>query len=188
MLYPTTCVRLGYGCLCGKTISGFSRRHGYPHSQRLPGGRSRTVRFGSGGVLHCPPRLLHPSTRNSVCGRRFHSRVTASLRGASDGMLTVSSICIASRLIIRHRLTPGRTTLPGNPWSYGGGESHPPYRYLCLHLLFQKLQETLAGSIHRRRNAPLPTPKQASHGFGARLHTRLLSMPDSSTSELLRTL
>ena len=82
------------------------------------------------------PRLLHPSTRNSVCGRRFHYRVTASLRGASDGMLTVSSICIASRLIIRHRLTPGRTTLPGNPWSYGGGESHPPYRYLYLHLLF----------------------------------------------------
>ena len=128
-----------------------------------PGGGGRTVRFGSGGVLHCRHQLLHPSTRNSVCGRRFHYRVTASLRGASDGMLTVSSICIASRLIIRHRLTPGRTTLPGNPWSYGGGESHPPYRYLYLHLLFRKLQRasrhtfTAAGMLPYRRQNRRPT-------------------------------
>ena len=152
-----------------------------------PGGGGRTVRFGSGGVLHCRHQLLHPSTRNSVCGRRFHYRVTASLRRASDGILTVSSICVASRLIVRHRLTPGRTALPGNPWSYGGGESHPPYRYLYLHLLFQKLQATsrtpftAAGMLPYRWHPP-------SHGFGASLNTRLLSMPDSSTSELLRTL
>ena len=139
-------------------------------------------------MLNRLPQLLHPSTRNSVCGRRFHYRVTASLRGASDGMLTVSSICIASRLIIRHRLTPGRTTLPGNPWSYGGGESHPPYRYLYLHLLFRKLQRASRHTFTAAGMLPYRRQKKASHGFGARLHTRLLSMPDSSTSELLRTL
>ena len=150
-------------------------------------------------MLNRLPRLLHPSTRNSVCGRRFHYRVTASLRGASDGMLTVSSICVASRLIIRHRLTPGRTTLPGNPWSYGGGESHPPLvlrrggippplSLLIPTSAFPEAPARLTAHLHCRRNAPLPTPKKASHGFGARLHTRLLSMPDSSTSELLRTL
>ena len=55
-------------------------------------------------------------------------------------MLTASSIGIAFRLILRHRLTPGRLTSPGNPWSYGEGESHPLYRYLYLHLRFQTLQ------------------------------------------------
>ena len=148
---------------------------------------SGTVRFGSGGGFACLPRRLHPSTRNSVCGRRFHYRVTASLRGASDGMLTVSSICIASRLIIRHRLTPGRTTLPGNPWSYGGGESHPPYRYLCLHLLFQTLHGGSRLPLRRRLECS-PTDTNVSRGFSAQLDTRLLSMPDPSTSELLRTL
>ena len=49
------------------------------------------------------------------------------------------SICLAFRLIIRFRLTPGRLTSPGNPWSYGEGESHPLYRYLYLHLLFLTL-------------------------------------------------
>ena len=61
-------------------------------------------------------------------------------RSASYGILTVSSIAYAYRLRLRDRLTPGRLTLPGKPRSYGGRESHPPYRYLYLHLLFAILQ------------------------------------------------
>ena len=59
---------------------------------------------------------------------------------ASDGILTVSSIGFAFRLILRDRLTPGRLALPGKPWPYGESASHALYRYLYLHLLFQKLQ------------------------------------------------
>ena len=77
-------------------------------------------------------------------------------RMASAGMLTGSSICLAFRLIIRLRLTPGRLTSPGNPWSYGGGESHPPYRYLCLHLLFRTLHGRSRDRFGADRNAPLP--------------------------------
>ena len=58
----------------------------------------------------------------------------------SNGILTVSTIGLAIRLILRTRLTPGRLALPGKPWPFGGRASHPPYRYLCLHLRFHKLQ------------------------------------------------
>ena len=50
------------------------------------------------------------------------------------------SIGIAFRLILRPRLTLNRLSLFRKPWSSGEGVSHPLYRYLCLHLLFQRLQ------------------------------------------------
>ena len=119
-------------------LSGFSRRHDYP---RYPAGpkpfRYSQVRLGRWICL--------PSSTPTPFNRLFRQPAEVPLprprvaRMASAGMLTGSSICLAFRLIIRLRLTPGRLTSPGNPWSYGGGESHPPYRYLCLHLLFQTL-------------------------------------------------
>ena len=86
----------------------------------------------------------------------------------SCGMLTASSICLAFRLIIRGRLTPGRLTSPGNPWSCGGGGSRSPYRYLCLHLLFQPLHRGSRLRLRRGWNAPLPTrscPAASARGF-----------------------
>ena len=50
------------------------------------------------------------------------------------------SIGFALRLILRPRLTLNRLSLFRKPWSSGEGVSHPLYRYLCLHLLFQRLQ------------------------------------------------
>ena len=61
-------------------------------------------------------------------------------RNGSNGILTVSAIGLAFRLILRTRLTPGRLTLPGKPWSFGESASHTLYRYLYLHLLFRALQ------------------------------------------------
>ena len=63
---------------------------------------------------------------------------------ASDGILTVSSIGLGIRLTLRSRLTLNRLALFRKPWSFGGGASHPPYRYLFLHLLFHKLQSGLS--------------------------------------------
>ena len=59
-----------------------------------------------------------------------------------NGIFTVSSIGDAVRLGLRSRLTLIRLALIRNPWSYGEGVSRPLYRYLYLHLLFQKLQHT----------------------------------------------
>ena len=167
-------------------LSGFSRRHDYP---RYPAGpkpfRYCQVRLGRWICL--------PSSTPTPFNRLFRQPAEVPLprprvaRMASAGMLTGSSICLAFRLIIRIRLTPGRLTSPGNPWSCGGGESHPPYRYLCLHLLFQTLHGGSRLPLRRRLECS-PTDTTVSRGFSAQLDTRLLSMPDPSTSELLRTL
>ena len=159
-------------------LSGFSRRHGYP---RCPSGprpfRYCQVRLGRWICL--PPSAPTPFNR------LFRQPAEVSLprprvaRMASAGILTGSSICIAFRLIIRLRLTPGRLTSPGNPWSYGGGESHPPYRYLYLHLLFRKLQRasrhtfTAAGMLPYRRHKGVPRLRRAS-SYPIIIHARLL--------------
>ena len=83
----------------------------------------------------------------------------------STGILTGSSIGIAIRLILRPRLTLIRLALIRKPWSFGEGGSRPLYRYLYLHLLFQKLQKKSPFPLLRRWNAPLPI-YTISHGFG----------------------
>ena len=52
------------------------------------------------------------------------------------------SIGFGFRLCLRPRLTLIRLTLIRNPWAIGGRGFHPPYRYLCLHLLFRKLHRS----------------------------------------------
>ena len=137
MFYPTTCVRLEYGCLHDK-FSGFSRWHDYPR-----------YRSGPKSVAYCQVRIKGwiclPLSTPTPFNLLFRQQAEVSrprphiTHAASTGILTGSSICLGCRLIIRFRLTPGRLTSPGNPWSYGGGESHSPYRYLYLHLLFLTL-------------------------------------------------
>ena len=74
----------------------------------------------------------------------------------SNGILTVSAIGIAFRLILRTRLTLNRLTLFRKPWSFGEGASHPLYRYLYLHLLFHALQSGSSRAFDASWNAPLP--------------------------------
>lgn len=89
----------------------------------------------------------------------------------SNGILTVSSIGIAFRLILRPRLTLIRLALIRKPESFGEEVSHPLCRYLYLHLLFLPLQNTLQYAFYADRNAPLP-PNLWIHSFGNML------MPD----------
>lgn len=98
------------------------------------------------------------------------------------------SIDLRLRLGLRTRLTLIRLALIRKPWSFGVRVSRPHYRYLCLHLLFQALQQPLPACLHRPWNAPLPVYLRTIRSFGAMLDARLLSMPCRSTSELLRTL
>ena len=57
---------------------------------------------------------------------------------------------------LRPRLTLIRLALIRKPKSIGGQVSHLPYRYLCLHLLFQTLQHDLHHTFYADWNAPLP--------------------------------
>ena len=136
-------------------LSGFSRQHDY-----------RRCRIAPEGAAYCQVRLrgrlcLSPSAPTPF-NPLFRQGAAVSLlrlhvaRCGSNGISTVSAIGIAVRLILRARLTPGRLTSPGKPWSFGGGESHPPYRYLYLHLLFRTLQNASRHAFGADRNAPLP--------------------------------
>ena len=169
----------------GLMLSGFSRRHAYPRSHSGPEPLAYCqVRLG--GCTSLPPSTPTPFNL------RFRRQAEVSLPRhriaprTSDGMLTVSSIGLALRLILRDRLTPGRLASPGKPWSYGGEDSRFPYRYLCLHLLFQTLQRGSRPAFDATGMLPyqpkwIPRLRRAAY-------TRLLSIPSPSTSELLRTL
>ena len=121
---------------CALQFSGFSRQHGYQRCRRIP---------------EDLPYCRVSARQAAVSLLRLH--VT---RTVSNGILTVSSIGLASRLILRTRLTLGRLTLPRKPWSCGEGASHPLYRYLYLHLLFQTLQKGSRPAFSADWNAPLP--------------------------------
>ena len=111
--------------------------------------------------------MIRTAVRSAEAPRYFHlqeqaadlptalpyklQRTSPSVRGSSTSpsLLRIFSGCwninqlsigFAFRLILRPRLTLNRLSLFRKPWSSGGKVSHLPYRYLCLHLLFQKLQ------------------------------------------------
>ena len=88
---------------------------------------------------------------------------------------------------LRPRLTLIRLALIRKPYPFGGRVSRPPYRYLCLHLLFQKLHHNLRHNFAAAGMLPYRNIN-ITHSFGVQFNARLLSMPDRSTSELLRTL
>lgn len=90
----------------------------------------------------------------------------------SNGILTVSSIGFAFRLILRPRLTLIRLTLIRKPWSFGVRVSRPHYRYLYLHLLFQKLQHPSPGTFNVVGMLPYQSYLVRFHCFGKTL------MPD----------
>ena len=145
------------------------------------------VRIGPGTSLRTSaPTPLNALVRQGAEVSRPRHRVAPR---SSGGILTASPSASPQRLGLRVRLTPGRLASPGKPWSYGGGESRPPYRYLCLHLLFMTLQHGSRHTFDADMNAPLPL---LTYVRNPRLryaaYTRLLSTPRSSTSELLRTL
>ncbi len=56
------------------------------------------------------------------------------------GNMNPFPISYAFRPHLRGRLTLGRRPLPRNPRVFGGGDSHPSFRYSCLHSPFRPLQ------------------------------------------------
>ena len=77
---------------------------------------------------------------------------------AGTGILTrcPSASPPLQRVRLRTRLTLIRLALIRNPWTSGVRVSHPHCRYLCLHLLFQTLQQTSQFTFNADWNAPLP--------------------------------
>jgi hypothetical protein len=57
---------------------------------------------------------------------------------------------------LRSRLTLGGRAWPRKPEVFGERDSHPLYRYSCLHLHFHALQPSLSVDLHCPWKAPLP--------------------------------
>ena len=115
------------------------------------------------------PTPFNPEFRLEAVVSLLRPRVTYH---SSNGILTVSSIGISQRMILRPRLTLIRLALIRKPESFGEGVSRPLCRYLYLHLLFQTLQNTLRYAFNADWNAPLPYRMRGIHSFGNML------MPD----------
>ena len=167
-------------------FSGFSREYVYVHYCIVP-------RNAAYSQVRLSPWICLRKSTSTPFNLLFRQKAVLSLLRPhvtpydSNGILTVSAIALTFRIMLRTRLTLNRLALFRKPWSCGGGASHPPYRYLYLHLLFHTLQNGSRHAFDAEWNAPLPILK-VSHGFGNWFYTRLLSTPSSSTSELLRTL
>ena len=115
--------------LAGFLGSRITRTLGPPRMER------RTFRFGSGRVLNCAPRRLHPSTRSSVCARRCHFSVAASPARA----VTESQPCLPSPSPFGLGLGPDLPRddwhRPGNLGLAAGGVRAPlvvTHTYICL--------------------------------------------------------
>ena len=102
----------------------------------------------------------------------------------------INRLCIdyASRPRLSSRLTLGGLAFPRNPWTSGGGVSHPS---LATHAYSRTRPRSTtvstAASPRDRRSATTPA-RQASTASALYLSPVTLSAQDHSTSELLRTL
>ena len=127
ILYPPTCVGLRYGLLL--VVVAFLGSHS------------------------CNTVQHKASPRNSITWLQSRKRPHPLCRCRNINLLTIP---YAYRPRVRSRLTPGRKTLPGKPWVYGGRGFHPAYRYSCLHTLLSAVHGRSPFRFNPADNAPLP--------------------------------
>ena len=85
------------------------------------------------------------------------------------GNINPLSIDYAFRPRLRSRLTLGGRALPRKPWTFGGRDSHPPFRYSCLHDHSHAVHPVLPEGLRPACNALLPLRFRAIRGFGSNL-------------------
>ena len=91
------------------------------------------------------------------------------------GNMNPFPIGYAFRPRLRGRLTLGRRTLPRKPSAFGGGGSHPSFRYSCLHSHFRYLQGASRLPLLRHpERSPTTGGKPPIRGFGTMLELRCI--------------
>lgn len=127
----STCVGLGTVALCVKTLRRFSWRHGRRQlrSSRRSCTPSRLRLLLCGFSYTAPYALGPPIPAGGLPGLPRHA-IAGRMR---CGNINPLSIDYALRPRLRSRLTLGGRTWPRKPWTFGGRDSHPPFRYSCLH-------------------------------------------------------
>ena len=103
----------------------------------------------------------------------------------------INRLCIdyASRPRLSSRLTLGGLAFPRNPWTFGGGVSHPSFAtHTCILTRPRSTPVHTDASLRDRRSPTTPAQAQKSAASAPNLSPVTLSAQDHSTSELLRTL
>ena len=138
-------------------FGGLSPQTGLPDPRRASAGRIclPCAPQRANGLSHssAPPSLGRPPFAPGEWGRNINRL----------------SFGFPSRLRLRPRLTLRRRTLRRNPWAFGGGDSHPTYRYSCRHSHFPYLQRPSRSAFPGLGNAPLPprlTPRSVASALG----------------------
>jgi hypothetical protein len=138
------------------------------------------------GFAYTPHSLLgrpHPSGR-------FPSPPASPLRSNANRWywnLNQLSFDYAFRPRLRSRLTLGGRSFPRNPWAFGGGDSHPSFRYLYRHSHFYTLHKPSQVCFSAYRTLPYHVLTHIQ-SFGVQFSPVTFSAQRHSTSELLRTL
>ena len=152
-------------------------------------GRATLLRHPFGLPTTSLGRGLRGSSRRICHFTRLASPDSAWAHLCGYGNINPLSIDYACRPRLRSRLTLGGLACPRNPWSFGGGVSHPSF---ATHACIRTRVASTAGSLRRfARHSTLPyrscnKQKPAASALG--LSPVKLSAQDHSTSELLRTL
>lgn len=179
---PVSVCGTGFGNL---ELSGFSWKSDY---LRYPFARRSTV-LSAFSIDHGFAYVRYTyGLQRSIPSDRGSSTTPSPHRSYQKyGNIKPLSIDCPFRVRLRPRLTLIRLALIRKPYPFGGRVSLPPYRYLCLHLLFRKLHHSSRCDFAAAGMLPYHDIN-IIHSFGIPLDARLLSMHGRSTSELLRTL
>ena len=146
----------------------------------------------SPGLIYLPasPRCLPPSS-GSVRSEEQPLSNSRSAWARARRYRNINRLCIdyASRPRLSSRLTLGGLAFPRNPWTFGGGVSHPSLAtHACILTRPRSTTVSTAASLHDRRSPTTPVLRQKSAASALDLSPVTLSAQDHSTSELLRTL
>ena len=112
------------------SFRSFSRQRCHSEFAKLAFGYLTTLGLMCNGFAYRTPYGLRPTysavgspdlLRPSITPTRWYRNIN------------LLSIDYAFRPRLRIRLTPGGRTFPGKPWVFGDRNSHPVFRYSCLH-------------------------------------------------------
>ena len=158
---------------------------------RPPPGRAALLRHPIGLPTAPSDRARPGHPRKDTRLARLASGGSAWTAARGYGNINPLSIDYACRPRLRPRLTLGGLACPRNPWSFGGGASHPSF---ATHACILTRAASTAGSLRCfTRCTALPYPATPPGGAAAAASAACLSPVTLSarnhlTSELLRTL
>ena len=154
ILFPPTCVGLGYGH--HQRLEILSRtllpHHRFPNK----GSPCECFRILAADFPICASSTPNGHFQPSACFTCAVIPITIALGGT--GVFNLFPIAYAFPPQLRGRLTQGRRALPWKPWVFGEGDSHPLCRYLCHASSLACAPTLLTVRLLRTCNALLPLP------------------------------